>query len=83
MPCDSCLSVPNAHQTDTDGDGVGDHCDTCPQHPNVNQMDSDSDYVGDVCDNCASSTTIRDTSTLIMMTLETRASNFQHLCRLR
>lgn len=44
--------VPDAPQTDTDGDTVPDASDNCPQVPNPTQYDEDADGVGDACDNC-------------------------------
>ncbi len=49
---DSCVSVPNTDQADTDGDGVGDACDDCPQVADRDQLDSDGDTLGDACDAC-------------------------------
>ncbi|MBN2561958.1 MAG: thrombospondin type 3 repeat-containing protein [Phycisphaerae bacterium] len=59
---DNCPSTPNADQTDTDGDRVGDACDSdldgdgvpnnsdnCLYTPNVDQIDADRDGVGDAC----------------------------------
>ena len=51
-PVDNCPVVPNATQTDTDGDLVGDACDNCPIAPNATQTDADGDGVGDACDDC-------------------------------
>lgn len=65
---DNCPTVPNADQTDSNHDGVGDACtvadsdgdgvpdntDNCPNVANANQADSDGDGVGDACDNCPS-----------------------------
>ena len=60
---DNCPLVPNADQTDTDGDGFGDACDAdddgdgvddgvdnCPLVPNADQTDTDGDGFGDACD---------------------------------
>lgn len=47
---DNCLSVPNLHQGDSDGDGQGDCCDV----DWIGWSDSDMDGVGDSCDNCPS-----------------------------
>src|SRR5262245_5856064 len=47
---DNCPGTPNADQTDTDGDLVGDACDNCPSAPNTNQYDIDRDGIGDACD---------------------------------
>ena len=46
---DNCVSVFNASQIDTDGDGAGDACDKCPRDP-FNDRDGDG-VCGDV-DNC-------------------------------
>jgi RHS repeat-associated protein len=51
---DNCPEVPNADQTDTDTDGVGNACDNCPSVSNSDQVDVDGDKVGDACDNCPS-----------------------------
>jgi hypothetical protein len=50
--CDTCVSVPNPSQIDTDGDGDGDLCDNCPQTVNPGQEDDDADGLGSACDNC-------------------------------
>jgi hypothetical protein len=60
---DSCDTVDNPSQTDTDKDGKGDACDTdddgdgvldtkdnCPLAKNADQKDTDKDGKGDVCD---------------------------------
>jgi subtilisin family serine protease len=44
---DNCVVVANAHQADTDADGIGDACDPTPAGP-----DSDGDGVADRTDNC-------------------------------
>jgi len=59
---DVCPLTPDAEQSDTDGDGVGDACDddadndgiaddedNCVQWPNPTQQDVDADGVGDDC----------------------------------
>ena len=48
--CDNCPLVPNADQSDVDGDVVGDACDNCPTVPNPDQTDLDHDGIGDACD---------------------------------
>jgi VCBS repeat protein/HYR domain-containing protein/thrombospondin type 3 repeat protein len=50
---DNCPHVPNASQTDLDGDGWGDACDDCPTVPDPLQADRDRDGVGDACDLCS------------------------------
>lgn len=59
---DNCVSVSNADQKDSDGNGRGDACedydrdgrvnaqDNCQDTPNAAQEDTDKDNVGDVCD---------------------------------
>lgn len=62
---DNCVTIPNASQTDTDGNHVGDACndaqdadgdefeasaDNCPDIANALQEDVDADRVGDACD---------------------------------
>lgn len=60
---DNCPDTPNADQTDTDGDGLGDACDddddgdgildandNCPLNANADQTDTDGDGQGDACD---------------------------------
>ncbi len=64
-PADNCWTAPNASQSDTDMDGVGQACDTCPALANPpvapanvlpwmtfvsGQRDSDGDGLGDRCD---------------------------------
>ncbi len=49
---DNCPDRWNESQTDTDGDGVGNHCDNCFEISNPLQEDFDNDNVGDECDNC-------------------------------
>jgi hypothetical protein len=62
-PSDNCALVPNATQTDTDGDAQGDACDAdddadgvldgpdnCELVSNPSQTDSDVDGQGDACD---------------------------------
>jgi dipeptidyl aminopeptidase/acylaminoacyl peptidase len=60
---DNCPAVPNASQTDTDEDGLGNACDAdddadgvvdagdnCPLIANAEQSDTDGDGQGDACD---------------------------------
>jgi hypothetical protein len=49
---DNCPGSPNAAQTDSDGDRVGDACDNCPSTPNTSQADDDRDGIGNICDPC-------------------------------
>lgn len=39
--CDTCLSVINFSQADSDGDKIGDVCDNCPNSPNEDQLNSE------------------------------------------
>ena len=62
---DNCVLIPNADQTNLDGDEFGDVCDddidgdgvlniddNAPYHSNPSQDDADLDGVGDEADNC-------------------------------
>ncbi|HYV19599.1 MAG TPA: FG-GAP-like repeat-containing protein [Verrucomicrobiae bacterium] len=51
-PIDTCPSLSNPAQTDTDRDGLGDVCDLCPTAADPDQLDADRDGVGDACDTC-------------------------------
>ncbi|XP_020621686.1 cartilage oligomeric matrix protein-like [Orbicella faveolata] len=46
---DTCPTVSNANQTDSDSDGVGDVCDNCPADSNNDQSDTYQSGYGDVC----------------------------------
>ena len=50
--CDTCQSLANAEQKDTDCDGLGDACDNCVGLSNADQADADGDGLGDACDIC-------------------------------